>query len=804
MRRPTIAAVASAVVVVAALVTLTRPAAAQQEPTGAHPRLFLDDALRATWKRQAGQKGTAVARAVRGCDELRKHPKDHARDLYMGLDWAHHLQTCLVAWAATGADDHAKTAMVYFRAMLDDLEVVGDGKGGDEAARRDSGFAIRAMGPYTALAYDWLHDRPEMTEDLRATARQRFAAWTTWYAANGYRARSPGTNYHAGYLVAITLIAIAQGGEAGRAGARMWGTVVDELWGKDMAKALAPGGLLDGGDWGEGWQYGPLSVAEYALAARALAEQGAKIDAVGTWLAALLRHNVHALSPGDGMFVAGDTQNEQPNQAPGYLAFAAPLVGDADADTWAWSRDELAQLGLTSSEFPLFEALAEARAVAAAPVPRASWPTSYLARGVGNFYSRSKWGQDGVWMVAQCSSTIDVDHRPANAGNFVLSRGRDDVIVDPSPYGSLSSLTSNAPTVESAQLPDDYKPSQAYWSERTGFPWARQSASGIVAARCDYADQYKFQDRPSDVPAAVRDLVLVPYHDGADAALVVIDRAQSGDAARALYLRFKVPGTLALAGDVAQGKVGHTQVAITRVAASGGTAEVRARKKGDCFGEGTTRGGCDIPRFEVDEYRLIPPGPQMSAIHVIDVSAATKAAPVVTPIAGVDGVLLERDGRRAVVIAAAPGATEVRYQAPRGAAVSHVVAGAPAAHGQSVVSATASGDGCAVTVAARGAGTTVDAAPVMIVLDDACAITEDPTQTGGTAGATIRMGDRGFDGGTGAGPGDDDGGDDDGPFGPPTPKSARSGCCGAQAAPGSALAMSAVVLLGLLAMRRRR
>ena len=45
-----------------------------------------------------------------------------------------------------------------------------------------------------------------------------------------------------------------------------------------MAGALASGGVLDGGDWIEGWQYGPLAVAEYALAARAITRQGVTVD----------------------------------------------------------------------------------------------------------------------------------------------------------------------------------------------------------------------------------------------------------------------------------------------------------------------------------------------------------------------------------------------------------------------------------------------------------------------------------------------------------------------------------------------
>ena len=123
----------------------------------------------------------------------------------------------------------------------------------------------------------------------------------------------------------------------------------------------------------------------------------------------------------------------------------------------------------------------------------------------------------------------------------MLSRGKDDVIVDPSPYGSPSTLTSNAPTVASAQLPKEYIPSQASWGTKVGLDWATQTKSGVVAARCDYSDQYKFQERRSDVPDALRDLVMIPSSDGRDAVVVVVDRATTGDDDRPMYLRFRTP-----------------------------------------------------------------------------------------------------------------------------------------------------------------------------------------------------------------------------------------------------------------------
>jgi hypothetical protein len=589
----------------------TVASAAPPEPSGAHPRLFLDDAMRARWKAQAGDASTAVHRAIAKCDDIRARPEEYAPSGYMGLDWSRDELVCAIAWVATGKQAYADTAIVYFTALIDDLAVVGDAKGGDEAATRDSGYAIRALGPATAIAYDWLHDAPGMTADLRAGARQRFDAWTRWFEDNGYRVHDPGTNYQAGWLFAATLIAIAEGGEAGDDSAHLWALVADTLWGKDMAPALAPGGLLDGGDWPEGWEYGPLSVAEYALGARAATAAGIPVDGVAAWLDGVLRHAIHGLTPGGGFFAAGDTQDELALLEPPYLAFAAPLIGDGSAETQGWAKAEIAELGLSTDVFPLFGAIAEARDVEAAAPPLASWPTAYLATGSRNFYARSRWAATAVWMATTCRPSLNVDHAHPDAGNVVLSRGKDDVLIDPSPYGSLSSLTSNAPTVQSGLYPEEYRPSQAFWATKTRFGWTRQTASGIVAARCDYADQYRFQDTDSDVALALRDLVLVPYAGGDSAALVVIDRARSGDAARPLHLRFRTQAKLTLDGDVASGRLGGTALTIRRVASSSGRAEVRHVAAGDCNKSGKTRGGCDDSRIDVDEYRLAVDGPEM-------------------------------------------------------------------------------------------------------------------------------------------------------------------------------------------------
>src|SRR5690606_1795827 len=143
-----------------------------------------------------------------------------------------------------------------------------------------------------------------------------------------------------------------------------------------------------------------------------------------------------------------------------------------------------------------------------------------------------------------------------------LSRGDDALIVDPTPYGSLSTLTGNATPVTSEGLAESYRPSQGPCGRDTDSAWARKTTFGIAAARCDYADQFAKHKYgiPSDIERAERDYVLI--EDGARGTAIVIDRAATGKATKELHLRFRTADELSLSGDVASGQSGSSSLQI--------------------------------------------------------------------------------------------------------------------------------------------------------------------------------------------------------------------------------------------------
>ncbi len=741
------------------------------EPTGKHPRILLDDALRAAWKKQAKQAGSPVARAIERCKATRSDPKEYERDSYMGFDWGASLSACLIAWVVNGDPADAKSAVVYVRALLDDLEHLGDGKGGEKAVRRDTGYAIRSLPPYVAIAYDWLHDDPVMTPALKQHIRERLEEWISWYRKNGYHRHTPATNYHAGYLLSATLVAIALGGEGGDFATSLWKHVRDDIWGTDMKKALAPGGIFDGGDFPEGWQYAPLSVAEYALTARIAGAHGLDITGVDRWLTAMLVRTMHARSGArDTIAAIGDTEAKSASIPVEALTLLAILVGPSTVAAQRQALSEKNRLKLEARTRYLYEALAAARDIQPAAPAIDKWPTAYYARGIHTFYARTTWADQGVWMETICNPNPneDADHIQPAAGNLVVTRGTDEVVIDPTPYGSLSTMTTNAPGIEAKKLPANYRPSQGTWGVTTHFVWAEQTASGVVATRCDYADNFRFQERSTEIDLALRDLIMIPWGPKrGDASIVVIDRAETDGGA--MHLRFRSSGGFSLKGSVATAKIGKSTLAIHKVAPVAVAGEVRMATVGECWD--LPRGQCDTARIPSGEYRITVPGDKPYAVHVLDVSGGSKLA-IDSPAPGVTH--LRRDGHDAYV-ATLPGP----YVAAATSGAIHVIT-APGAK----VDVTKGKAGCNVVVTPGPSTSTSE--PVVLVVDAACKATPDAK----TGPAMPVFGD-GKTNATSA------------PLpigGAPTAKK-RSGCCAAGGSGGESSALAFVVLVGL---RRRR
>lgn len=707
--------------------------AAPPTPKGPHPRLFLGSTTASAIKAKATFFDSAARRAIDVCARATSEPETLKKSGYQGDTWAFTASACALAWQITGAKGHAATGVKLWRALLEDLQTLGDGRacavGASDAAniaaiKRDSGYAIRFIGPHTALAYDWLHDAPGVDEALRAQSRKCFKAWLEWYVKSGYNAAAPGSNYHAGFVAAKTFIAVAEGGEDGATSDRLWTEAVDDVMGKQIVgKGLAPKGPLVGGDWAEGFQYGPLSVIHYALAARALEEQGAKLPELHQWASDLSLRFLYGLTPAfDGAFIGGDTEVGTPNIPPNTRVLSAVLAGPGSDQAAGWAAFLRNKIGKEKDVSPVFDALAEARAVT--PVdPTTKLPTWYVARGTRNVFARSSWAPDAYWAVFSSAPHVVPDHQHNDATNFVFSRGADHLVVDPSPYGSLSSLTSNAIAIDSPIAIPEYRPSQTSFSQAE-LAFVRGVRSGVVAARSDFAKAFNFADTPSDVPFARRDWVFLPEGE-----IVTLDRTRTDAPARKTYLRFRTPAKLSLSGNLATGKLGASLLAIHAVKLSGGAPALKAFPADDSC-DTVTRGGCDHARFAVDEYSVQLPGPRALAIHVLDALGAGEAPSQTAVIEGgaVVGATVIRGKSTTHVIASSAndGAVGSTLSYALGSGGRHVVFDAPVdVAGKSTVTVAAKDGKCRVTITAGG---TLPGQPLVFVTSapaEGCKLAED-------------------------------------------------------------------------------
>jgi MYXO-CTERM domain-containing protein len=775
--------VAALVLIAAALLASETALAAPAPPSGPHPRIFLAQKVRDAFLQAAMDPKSAVSALIARCQKSIDMPATLTTSGYQGDSWSFTASGCALAWQLTGDAKYATAGIKVWRALLEDTLMLGDKKacvaGAVEATavasiKRDTGYAIRFIGPHTALVYDWLHDAPGVTEALRQQTRDCFRNWITYYTRQGYLKDQPGANYHAGFVGAKTLISIAEGGEDGASSDTFWTEVVDDVFtkqliGNGLAKdtnGVPTGGFqgaLVGGDWPEGWQYGPLSVIEYSLATRALQEQGVTmLEPMAAWTSDLTLRFVYGLLPDlSSQYVGGDTETT--------TAFAAPTVSALDATGIGASSDVAVGWGLflrgkvfaKDARTTVWQALADTRTGTAADPALAKLPLWYLARGPRNLYARSAWTADAYWSVFTSSPRVVADHQHPDATNFVFVRGGDALVVDPSPYGARSSLTANALTVDTPVVKGDYAPSQTQWS-KADMPFARGTQSGVVAARGDFSQAYWFTSTPSDVKLARRDFVFLPEGE-----IVTIDRATTSSATNKMYLRFRTPATLTTASAspfIVRGDVGASSVAIHAVTLRPATPlpVVRAALMGsDC---GTTPfGSCRISRAVVQEYVYEVPGPDVLAIHVLDGmpkgDPAADVAPMDTaPIdttpaqnAGVVGASVYRGQKQTFVVepATLPAPATLTYGVPGTNASRHVVFDAPAdATGSTTVTAEAKGNRCVLTLTAGAGVAGVPAIFALTPASDGCKVSEDAN----VAPGTVSPGSGGFDRPGGGGP----------------------------------------------------
>lgn len=670
---------------------------------GGHARILLSEERMQSMRALAKSNHPTFQKLIRRCKE---GSDETIVSGYEAWEWGEVMLACALLYRTTGNDGNAKTALKYFNALMDDRQKVGDGKGGAEVIRHDSGYPIRTYGFMGAIAYDWLRDAPGMSVELKKKAMDRFVAWTSWFKEKGYKHDFPISNYYAGYFGAIAMAGIAAEGDDPRA------TELRKRAQEMFQREIVPDfKKLSGGQWPEGWQYGGLVANVLAIYADAetRANPGKPVLDDLPWMKEMVAYRAHSLLPdGKHLYDNGDWSVKPAVATPSEMYGA--IVAIKSNDPVSKNARGLAKLAKVGKENDA--AMAWLESLAEDPSQEAVDPrkgeTSYLARGTGEVFGRTDWSANATWVSLQ-SGPVFSDHQHADQGHFEVVRGADALIVDPGAYAAFSTTSHNTILVDDNGDAMDYPPNQSPVALQARI--ARFEDKGpFVYALADFGSAYTpfhFDDNhKKSVQRAERELVFSRTPVGGtvgSARVVIYDRITVTKPTYSVVWAAHSWSDAKVQGSSIRISAGKSAATVTTLTPSGQTATLLNEphvKKNDTWYNNDVADGMKSIRIEVSS----PTGQtERRFLHAIVVSAGEDKAVVPTRIdgIGVEGAAIDDEAYVFTTGKPHTEAAPVSYKAPA-PAIRHLIVGL-APGGRYGISIAKEGADCKVSLAPGGA-----------------------------------------------------------------------------------------------------
>ena len=293
---------------------------------------------------------------------------------------------------------------------------------------RDTGYDIRFALRNVILAYDWMND--QFTAAERASIVKFATAWIDEYHTTPEYAEShPVENYYAGYLQAIALTVVATAGDNADDD-----RLLTLLHTKLLNEVPVMNDRVAGGDWSEGWNYGPYAVTEFSLVNTLMRESGEDWGVDFDWIQQLPISMTYMIAPdfSQTRSYGGYSGNYANKTSPSFLAvlstttsngaFAARLYEAMNANP----NNDFADV--PSDTF--YEMIFAAPQVVYDPP---ALPLSYFNSGTGRFFSRSSITDPNAYFVSTENTSYSYDHFGYANGDVRLYHG-DACLVCPSAY----------------------------------------------------------------------------------------------------------------------------------------------------------------------------------------------------------------------------------------------------------------------------------------------------------------------------------------------------------------------------------
>ena len=293
---------------------------------------------------------------------------------------------------------------------------------------RDTGYDIRFGLRNLMLAYDWMYDQFSASE--RALIVKTATRWIDWYHKTpGYAESWPVENYYAGYIQGIALTAVATAGDNADVDRIL--LLMRTKLGNEMPVMNQ---RLAGGDWAEGWNYGPYSVTEFSLVNALLRDLGEDWSTVFDWLQPLPRSLTYQVAPdfSETRSYGGYSGNYANKTSPAALAVLSSTTSDgAFASRIYRSMNANPNNDFADVPSDTFYEMIFAATGAGADVNTLA--LSYLNSGSGRLFSRSSLTDPNAYFVSAENTGYSYDHYGYSNGDVRLYRGAT-CLVCPSAY----------------------------------------------------------------------------------------------------------------------------------------------------------------------------------------------------------------------------------------------------------------------------------------------------------------------------------------------------------------------------------
>lgn len=589
-----------------------------------HPRIWLGGSALARMQADVTANTTEWQALKTFCDSnLHSTTGVYLPASYNDLGWYKAALSYGLCFQATGNQVYGNEGVVYLQALVDDDVVVGDAGATAASIVRDSGYVARSRGTGVAVGRDWLAGASTLDAAMVLKVTTRMGEWMNYLSANPNLTNgeeNPFDNYYAGFFTMAYTAGVGLHGDDGYDAG--WLTKAETMWSGSVLPAISGG--LAGGDWYEGWNYGPWAAMEYVGYPVALASgtDTANPWSNVTWHEELFNSHTHMLHPSRGYFSddgswSGEYKGDPRRMLMDMLASATPLTATqkgvarwfGDNRTWTPASDGYefeSFLWRDKSITPVVPTLSNMGAL--------SW-----SMDGGHGVSRSaEWSDTAAtWVEVMGRTAMGDSQSDPNVGEVKIASRSQLLVADGDKHQS-STVYENAALITGTHV---YAPAQDLW--RDTVTWAMGEVLGGTHFKVDHIeDVYNnnnsiSENNPSADYYAREVLFIRPDYT------VVYDNLQVKTTSNLATFRWFFNGAPTVSGADAERTVGAAKVFMTNLGIDGAlSAPV----------ESTARPGFYYTDFD-------PTGAPLNNQHftVFETAASGAAKATVSSVSGVGG-----------------------------------------------------------------------------------------------------------------------------------------------------------------------